>query len=240
MVKILALDASTEYCSVALLGPSQEVLLQSDEPRSHAQKLLPMVDEVLQASGVLLKELDAIAFGSGPGSFTGLRIGLGIAQGLAYGAEIPMTAVSSLEAMAHSAFMDCDDECSTAVCVLDARMGELYWAAYINVEGHTSVLAAPALDTPENCCTRIHELFAVSPPRAAGLFGPGVPMVESAIAPLFLAIEPSVYPSALSVAALGLRQLASGNTTPAELAELSYLRNSVSWNKRKKVRGPHA
>ena len=101
-VKILALDTATENCSVALLVDDKVYVRSEVAPRDHTKKILPMVDEVLKEAGLTLAELDALAYGRGPGSFTGVRIGIGIAQGLAFGADLPMIGVSTLEAMAHS------------------------------------------------------------------------------------------------------------------------------------------
>lgn len=103
-VKILALDTATERCSVALLVGNTVYSRSEIAPRDHTKKVLPMVDEVLKEAGVTLQELDALAFGRGPGSFTGVRIGIGIAQGLAFGADLPMIGISTLAAMAQAAY----------------------------------------------------------------------------------------------------------------------------------------
>ncbi|MGO3800463.1 MAG: tRNA (adenosine(37)-N6)-threonylcarbamoyltransferase complex dimerization subunit type 1 TsaB, partial [Vibrio casei] len=94
--KILALDTSTENCSVALMINDQMFTRSEVAPRDHTKKILPMVDEVLKEAGISLHDLDALAFGRGPGSFTGVRIGIGIAQGLSFGAELPMIGISTL------------------------------------------------------------------------------------------------------------------------------------------------
>ncbi len=94
--RILALDTATEACSVALWNEGEIHSLFEICPREHTQRILPMVQQVLADSGLTLKDLDALAFGQGPGSFTGVRIGIGIAQGLALGADLPLLGVSSL------------------------------------------------------------------------------------------------------------------------------------------------
>lgn len=100
--KILAVDTATENCSVALIVDGKVYSRRAVAPREHTIKILPFVDEVLKEAGVRLQDLDALAFGQGPGSFTGVRIGIGIAQGLAFGADLPMVGISTLEAMAQA------------------------------------------------------------------------------------------------------------------------------------------
>ena len=103
-ITLLALDTSTEACSVALWHKGEKTYLDELAQRTHTKRILPMVDELLANSGINLKQVDALAFGRGPGSFTGVRVGAGIAQGLAFGADLPVIAVSNLTAMAQAAF----------------------------------------------------------------------------------------------------------------------------------------
>ena len=103
-ITLLALDTSTEACSVALWHKGEKTHLDELAQRTHTKRILPMVDELLANSGINLKQVDALAFGRGPGSFTGVRVGAGIAQGLAFGADLPVIAVSNLTAMAEAAF----------------------------------------------------------------------------------------------------------------------------------------
>lgn len=123
--KILAIDTATENCSVALLVNDRVISRSEVAPRDHTKKVLPMVDEVLKEAGLTLQDLDALAFGRGPGSFTGVRIGIGIAQGLAFGAELPMIGVSTLAAMAQASYRL--HGATNAAVAIDARMGEVYW-----------------------------------------------------------------------------------------------------------------
>src|SRR5689334_10706199 len=118
-LKILALDTSTEYCSVALWRDGDADSRDARAGQRHSELLLPMVDELLQRHGLAVKDLDGIAFGRGPGSFTGLRIGCGVVQGLAFGAGLRVVGVDTLAAMAESA------AAGHVVCCLDARMGEI-------------------------------------------------------------------------------------------------------------------
>ncbi len=126
--KILAVDTATENCSVALMVGNDVISRCEYAPREHTTKILPMVDTVLAEGGLKLNQLDALAFGRGPGSFTGVRIGIGIAQGLAFGADLPMLGVSTLAAMAQGSYRLHQSE--QVLAAIDARMGEIYWGQY--------------------------------------------------------------------------------------------------------------
>jgi len=143
-VKILALDTSSEYCSVALWRDAEIDGRETHAGQRHSELLLEMVDELLRDHALRPRDLDGVAFGAGPGSFTGLRIACGVAQGLAFGADLRVVGVSTLLALAEAA------QVVRAVCCLDARMGQVYHAAYErNGEGwatvHSPDLCAPAL-----------------------------------------------------------------------------------------------
>lgn len=127
-MRILAIDTATEACSAALWNDGTLSAHFEICPREHTQRILPLVQDVLNESGTLLTELDALAFGRGPGSFTGVRIGIGIAQGLALGAELPMIGVSTLATMAQGAWRKTG--ATRVLAAIDARMGEVYWAEY--------------------------------------------------------------------------------------------------------------
>ena len=123
---LLALDTSTEACSVALLYNGEKTYLNELAQRTHAKRILPMVDEILTDSGLKLNQLDALAFGRGPGSFTGVRVGGAIAQGLALGADLPVIPISNLTAMAQAAFELYQAE--NVAAAIDARMNEVYFS----------------------------------------------------------------------------------------------------------------
>ena len=122
--KILAIDTATEACSAALWQDGRLVSRYEVAPRGHTDLILPMVAELLAEGELTLNQLDAIAFGRGPGSFTGVRITLGVAQGLAFGADLPLLGVSNLQALAQGAHRVCKAE--SALAAIDARMGEIY------------------------------------------------------------------------------------------------------------------
>lgn len=141
MVKILSLDTSTAACTVALSIDDKVIQRHQIAPREHAQLILPWIDSLLAEAGIKLNELDALAVGRGPGSFTGLRIGVGVAQGLAFGADLPVILVSSLQIIAQTAYGQLNRE--KILVAQDARMNEVYWAAYSKDE---SGLMKPAID----------------------------------------------------------------------------------------------
>ncbi|MEO8307950.1 MAG: tRNA (adenosine(37)-N6)-threonylcarbamoyltransferase complex dimerization subunit type 1 TsaB [Pseudomonadota bacterium] len=131
-MKILALDTASAQCSAALLLHDQLLLRSVATARGHAQLLLPMIDALLAEAGTTLRHLDGIAFGRGPGSFTGVRVAASVTQGLALGADLPIRPVSDLRALAQQARRRANPGNGPAVILacMDARMGEVYWATY--------------------------------------------------------------------------------------------------------------
>ena len=147
-MKILALDTSTETCSVALLIGG-ELIESAASGVQHSSKILPMAEALLAQADIALAQLDTLAFGRGPGLFTGLRIGAGVVQGLAFALELPVVPVSSLAALAHGI------DARQVLAALDARMGQVYWGAYerramgrMVLEGQERVLAPGAVPMP--------------------------------------------------------------------------------------------
>jgi tRNA threonylcarbamoyladenosine biosynthesis protein TsaB len=128
-MKLLALDTATEGCSAALLQAGKTDELYEELGRGHAERILPMIDELLTRGAIGLAGLDAIAFGRGPGGFTGVRLATSLAQGLAFSAALPLVPVSDLRAVAQLA-LDEHPEARTVLVCNDARMGEVYWACF--------------------------------------------------------------------------------------------------------------
>lgn len=141
-LQILALDTATEWCSAALWCDGAVHAREAHAGQRHSELILPMVDTLLRVANVELSGLDGIAFGSGPGSFTGLRIACGVAQGMAYGAGLKLAPVSTLEALAQAS------GAPRVIAALDARMGEIYHAAYVREGRGWRCVASPSLCRP--------------------------------------------------------------------------------------------
>jgi tRNA threonylcarbamoyladenosine biosynthesis protein TsaB len=127
-MKLLAIDTSAALCSAALLDDDQLTQRSQLAPRRHAELILPMMDELLHEAGLVLAELDALAYGHGPGSFTGVRIAAAVTQGAAFGADLPVIGISTLAGLAQGVWRR--QRAPRVLCALDARMGEVYWGAY--------------------------------------------------------------------------------------------------------------
>ncbi|CCW32241.1 conserved hypothetical protein [Xenorhabdus nematophila F1] len=224
--RILAIDTATEACSVALLNDGLVEAQFEISPREHTQRILPMVQEVLLKSNVSLQQLNALAFGRGPGSFTGVRIGVGIAQGLALGAELPMIGVSSLKTMAQGAFRL---KAATNVLVaIDARMGEIYWGQYSrNSQGEWQGDETEAVLKPEQAQEMMNSLSGEW--AIAGTGWETYPQLLDSH--LTLITSNVTLPQAEDMLPLALQMWEAGEATAVENAEPVYLRNEVTWKK---------
>lgn len=225
--RILALDTATEACSAALLNHHQLDARFEIAPRDHTHRILPLVQALLQAQQLELTMLDAVAFGRGPGSFTGVRIGIGIAQGLALGADLPMIGVSSLATMAQGAWRLTG---ATRVLVaIDARMGEVYWAEYQRDEaGIWHGAESEAVFKPEAARARIGQLSGEW--TTAGTGWQAWPQLLNTVGAQLIA-TPVTLPAAEDMLPLALSAWQRGETVAAENAEPVYLRNEVTWKK---------
>jgi len=222
---LLALDSSTEACSVALINGDEVTEQFLLTPREHTQRLLPMVDEVLAEAGISLTQLDAIAYGRGPGSFTGLRICLGAVQGLAFGADLPVVPVSSLVALAQTALdKGAVNTEQSVLAALDARMDEVYWAHCHFQQGLAVIAGGEHLSAPEQV-----SLETIN----KDTLGVGSGWHYSARISLekIQSIHNDVLPSAGSVAKLGLNHFSKGEFCQADQAVPVYLRDEVAWQK---------
>jgi tRNA threonylcarbamoyladenosine biosynthesis protein TsaB len=225
--KILAIDTATENCSVALLVGDKVISRSEVAPRDHTKKVLPMVDELLKEASLTLQELDALAFGRGPGSFTGVRIGIGIAQGLAFGADLPMIGVSTLAAMAQGSYRQ---HGATDVAVaIDARMSEVYWARYTRQEnGEWVGVDAECVIPPARLA---EEAQADNNTWTTAGTGWDAYQDELAKLPLNLTAGEVLYPDSQDIVILAKQELEKGNTVPVEESSPVYLRDNVTWKK---------
>lgn len=214
---ILAIETSTELASAALLRGDQIIAGESSGVQTHSQTILPIVQSLLAQAGIALAECDAIAFGAGPGSFTGVRTACGIAQGLAFGADLPMIPIVTLQAMAQA----CREAtgASDVLAVLDARMNEVYWAQY-RFAGEWQTIIEPTLSAAS----------AVSPSGDVVACGNGLSAYPSAFENRSFAKDarPLLMPHATGIARLARIAFAAGRTVTPRDAQPIYLRNKVA------------
>ncbi|ERH61638.1 hypothetical protein N172_14160 [Pantoea dispersa EGD-AAK13] len=226
--RILALDTATEACSAALLNQQQIDARFEIAPRDHTQRILPLVQELLQAQSLALSALDALAFGRGPGSFTGVRIGIGIAQGLALGANLPMIGVSSLATMAQGAWRLTG--ATRVLAAIDARMGEVYWAEYQRDEqGEWQGAESEAVLKPEAAQARIAQLSGEW--ATVGTGWQAYPQLLAGATGAQLLTTTVTLPAAEDMLPLALSAWQRGDSVAVENAEPVYLRNEVAWKK---------
>lgn len=218
MSKILALETSTETCSVALLAGAGLLLREERAGQRHSERILPMIDEVLYEAGFAPADLDGVAFGAGPGSFTGLRIACGVAQGLGFALDIPLLPVGTLLALAEA----CAAE--RVVACQDARMGEIYHGAYLRQEGRWCEISAPSLCSPDSA--------PVLPGEGWTGCGSGFDRYGERLgrryAGQLAGVRPGLVPCAREIARLGAQALALGAGVPAERAAPLYVRDKVA------------
>jgi tRNA threonylcarbamoyladenosine biosynthesis protein TsaB len=220
MTTLLALDTATEACSVALLHNGQVLSHYEVIPRLHAQRLLPMIKQLLAEGGVTLSELDAIAFGRGPGAFTGVRIAIGVVQGLAFALERPVLPISNLAVLAQRSLRE--HGAQQVAAAIDARMDEVYWGCYRAEQGEMRLLGHEAVLPPEQ---------AVLPRGADGeWFGAGTGWGTFAprIATVVTAQDAQMLPHAQDLLSLAQFAWARGEAVAADQAQPVYLRDQVA------------
>ena len=226
-MNILAIETATEACSAAVYRDGEIFHRFELAPRKHTQLILPMMDEVLAEAGVTRNALDAIAFGRGPGAFTGLRIAVGVAQGLALALDKPLIGVSTLAAMAQQIADTQDVGELSLLAAIDARMNEAYWARYQNVNGEVVLQGEEQVSAPE--------ILIQSDDIDSAVFGSG----WEAYHPSVFENPPSwvkksvtdVFPSAYYIAKLAASAYQRGELLDAADAEPVYLRNNVAKKK---------
>ena len=220
-MRFLALDTSTQACSVALAVNGAVRSRFEMTERSHAELVLPMVDALLAEAGVALGSLDAIAFGRGPGGFTGVRIAAGVAQGLAWGAGLPVVPVSSLAAVAEPLLEPAGRR--LLVCN-DARMGEVYWAVFERGADGGQLARTPERVSPPD----VVEVAGLSVERAAGNGLAAQPGLRDRLASAGIGIVDGAWPRAEAVLAIAAREFAAGRSVlPADAVPV-YVRDDVA------------
>jgi len=221
-MKILAVDTATEACSAALYidGEIQERF--EIAPREHAKLLLPMVDSLMAEAELRPQQLDAIAFGCGPGSFTGVRIATGVMQGIAYGADLPVVPVSTLAAISQACLLKTTQH--TIFTAVDARMNEIYWAVYQrDMEGFAQLLGKEHVQPASNI-------------DALQMTGYGIgsgwltyaPVLTEKLADQLLGFDADYLPHASEIALLGAVGMRREQAVPVEQAMPVYLRDKVA------------
>ncbi len=222
-MRLLALDTATEACSVALCVDAAVYTRWVEAPREHGDRLLGMIDEVLAESGLAAGELDALAFGRGPGAFTGVRIAVSAVQGIAYGLDRPVVPVSDLAALAQRAHRE--NGAQAVLAAIDARMGEVYWGAYrLDDDGLMSALQEETVAPPEQ----------VPWPAGADWLGVGTgwaSYAERLIAAGGMRLRANqghALPDARDIAALAARAWHRGEAVAATEALPVYLRDRVA------------
>ena len=219
MTTLLALDTATEACSVALLHDGKVLSHYEVIPRLHAQRLLPMVQTLLGEAGVALSAVDAIAFGRGPGAFTGVRIAIGVVQGLAFALQRPVLPVSTLATIAQRAWRE--HGAVQVAAAIDARMDEVYWGCYREHGGEMQLVGTEAVLPPEQAVL----------PRAAGgdWFGAGTGWGYAERIPAAVrASDAGMLPHAEDLLHLATFAWQRGEALDADQAQPVYLRDNVA------------
>ncbi len=228
-MKILSLDTATENCSAALLVDGNVRAHEVEMDRGHAERILPMVDALLCEERLSLSELDAIAFGRGPGSFTGVRLAATVTQGLAFGAGLGVVPVSNLQAVAQRVLGAAVADPATARVLVcnDARMSEVYWACFergedglARLEGEEHVSKPSEVRLPQPWTT------AIAAGRGFSVYADGLKAAVPSVSPT--SVSGALLPRATEIALLAVPVVAAGRLLPPEAAIPTYLRDNVA------------
>lgn len=217
-MKILALETSSDYCSVALWRDGELDAREERVGQRHSERVLVMIDEVLASHSIRVSMLDGIAFGAGPGSFTGLRIACGVAQGMAFAAGIPVLGVSTLLAMAEASQRE------RVVCCIDARMQEIYHASYVRAAAEWETLHEPGVYAPADA--------PLLPDGSWFGCGSGFRVYGETLheryAGMLSEIDAEIHPRAQEIARLAAPRLQRGEGIDASEAAPLYVRDKVA------------
>jgi len=224
-MRILALDTATQACSTALLTADRAITRELLTERGHAAHILSMVDAVLSEAGIGLEDVGALAFGRGPGAFTGVRLAASVAQGLAFAAQLPVVPVSDLRALAQRA-LDADMQLDHVLVCHDARMQELYWACFdrgadglaapVGAEHVSGVGGIELPGTWRGCIGGAGQGFRV------------YPELQGSLKMSFASVQEELLPRALEIARLAWPAALAGLTVGAQEALPVYVRDNVT------------
>ena len=223
-MKLLALETSSSVGSVAIDTPAGVLVRELKTPREQTEQIIALTDELLRAAGIGLHDLDGIAFGRGPGSFTGLRVSVAVAQGLAAVDGLPLLPVSSLLCLAERAWRE--HSCERALVCVDAHMGEVYWARAAVRDGVVGIVGDERLAAPTD----------VAPPSEAPYcaIGSGFTAHADALAQVArgaASVFATLTPSAVDLLPQAKRDLEAGHTLAAAAALPVYLREHTAWRR---------
>ena len=214
-MKIAAFETSTEWCSVALWVDGEICGVEEPVGNRHSERVLPMLEMLFTMKNIAASQLDAVAFGAGPGSFTGLRIACGVAQGIAFARGLPLIGISTLEAIAE------ESGAARAVACLDARMHEVYYSALEKSAGRWREIVVAQCVAPAR---------APLPPGTGWTgCGNGFAVYGNVLKGHCSTMQPETHPSAVAVARLAAPRLAAGEGVDASLAAPVYLRDKVAF-----------
>jgi tRNA threonylcarbamoyladenosine biosynthesis protein TsaB len=216
-MRFAAIETSTEWCSVALWNEGDIAAIERRAGNHHSEFALPMLETLMKNAGFKLGLLDAVAFGAGPGAFTGLRIACGLAQGLALARGLPVIGISTLEALAQ------ESGAARVVACIDARMREVYYAALEKRAGRWHEIIAAQCVAPQS---------APRPPGDGWVgCGSGFAVYPELMKDKVSVVKSQVHPTALAVAQLAAPRLAAGEGVDAALAAPIYVREKVAFTK---------
>ena len=224
-MNLLALDTCTENCSAALLIDNKLFAVSEITQRGHSERILGMLDQLFKQAGCQISDIEALVFGRGPGSFTGVRVGVAVAQGIAFAQDLPVVPVSTLAAIAQAAWQQ---HGVTRISVaIDARMGEVYHADFVIEQGLAVAISAEQVTAPE----------AVKPLDDGDWFGAGTGWAEyqqkltANFAGQLSGVDATILPGAEAMLPLAQALLDQGEQLPAHQALPVYLRNNVTKKK---------
>jgi len=226
-MKILAIDTATEACSAALMIDGEILSHYQVAPREHSRLILKMIDDLLSQANMSISDVDAIAFGRGPGSFMGLRIAAGVVQGIAFAHDIPVIPVSSLKAIAQRVYSETQNE--NVLVAIDARMDEVYWAAYYLENRQWLLYGEESVMSPDNVMLPV---IPEKPDIRWAAAGTGWASYQDRLLPQthkeLTVMLGQCLPSAEAIALLAVDDLLAGRVVSAAQAIPVYLRNDVA------------